>query len=61
MMGRQSGGHSVPVFALILASFIIKAVAGGTRRAERIANEATKRAETEQLERAVLEARMEAL
>ncbi len=36
-------------------------VAGGKRRAERIATEATKRAETEQLERTVLEARMEAL
>jgi sensor histidine kinase YesM len=45
----------------IVASFIIKVVAGGKRRAERTANEATKRAETEQLERTVLEARMEAL
>ena len=36
-------------------------VAGGKRRAERTADEATKRAETEQLERTVLEARMEAL
>ena len=49
------------VFALIVASFIIKAVAGGKRRAELTADEATKRAETEQLERTVLEARMEAL
>jgi hypothetical protein len=48
-------------FLLIVASFIIKVVAGGKRRAERDANEATKRAETEQLERTVLEARMEAL
>jgi len=53
--------HPNPVFALIVASFIIKAVAGGKRRAELTADEATKRAETEQLERTVLEARMEAL
>ena len=50
-----------PVFALIVVSFIIKAVAGGKRRAELTANEATRRAETEQLERTVLEARLEAL
>jgi len=50
-----------PVFALIVASFIIKAVAGGKRRAELTADEATTRAETEQLERTVLEARLEAL
>jgi sensor histidine kinase YesM len=48
-------------FLLIVASFIIKVVAGGKRRAEVTANEATKQAETEQLERTVLEARMEAL
>src|SRR5437667_5607679 len=48
-------------FLLIVASFIIKVVAGGKRRAELSADEATKRAETEQLERTVLEARMEAL
>ena len=48
-------------FLLIVAAFIIKVVAGGKRRAELTANEATKRAETEQLERTVLEARMEAL
>ena len=48
-------------FLLIVASFIIKTVAGGKRRAELAASEATKRAETEQLERTVLEARMEAL
>ena len=36
-------------------------VAGGKRRAELTASEATQRAETEQLERTVLEARMEAL
>jgi sensor histidine kinase YesM len=48
-------------FLLIVAAFIIKVVAGGKRRAELTANEATRRAETEQLERTVLEARMEAL
>jgi hypothetical protein len=53
--------HPTPVFLLIVASFIVKAVAGGKRRAELSADEATKRAETEQLERTVLEARMEAL
>jgi hypothetical protein len=53
--------HPTPVFFLIVASFIIKVVARGKRRAELTANEATKRAETEQLERTVLEARMEAL
>src|ERR1700693_2037570 len=36
-------------FLLIVVSIIIKVVAGGKRRAERIATEATKRAETEQL------------
>jgi LytS/YehU family sensor histidine kinase len=49
------------IIFLIVVSIIIKVVAGGKRRAERIATEATKRAETEQLERTVLEARMEAL
>jgi signal transduction histidine kinase len=53
--------HPVPAFLFILASCIIKVVAGGKRRAELTANEATKRADTEQLERTVLEARMEAL
>jgi signal transduction histidine kinase len=48
-------------FLLIVASFIVKVVAGGKRRAELTASEATRRAETEQLERTVLEARMEAL
>ena len=53
--------HPNPVLMLIVASVIIKVVAGGKRRAELTANEATKRAETEQLERTVLEARLEAL
>jgi signal transduction histidine kinase len=48
-------------FLLIVSAFIIKVVAGGKRRAELTADEATKRAETEQLERSVVEARMEAL
>jgi hypothetical protein len=48
-------------FLLIVASFIIKVVAGGKRRAELTASQATQRAETEQLERMLLEARMEAL
>ena len=50
-----------PFFLFIIVSAIIKVVAGGKRRAELTASEATKRADTEQLERAVLEARMEAL
>ncbi len=48
-------------FFLIVASMIIKVVAGGKRGAELAAKEATQRAETEQLERTVIEARMEAL
>ena len=58
-----AGIFKLPIlaFVLIIASFIIKIVAGGKRRAELTANEATNRAETEQLERTVLEARMEAL
>jgi signal transduction histidine kinase len=61
-----SSGHRVSeapkwFFLFIVASVIIKVVAGGKRRAEVTANEATKQAETEQLERTVLEARMEAL
>ena len=53
--------HPMPVFFFIIASFIIKVVARGKRRAELKAIEATRRADTEQLERTVLEARMEAL
>ena len=37
--------HPVPVILLALASFIVKTVAGGKRRAEIAANEAVKRAE----------------
>jgi len=50
-----------PFFIFIVASAIIKIVAGGKRRAELIAGQATQRADAEQLERTVLEARMEAL
>lgn len=53
--------HPIPFLILIVASLIIKVVAGGKRRADVTADEATRRAETEQLERTVLEARMEAL
>jgi sensor histidine kinase YesM len=53
--------HPIPFLLFIIASLIIKVVAGGKRRAELTASEATQRAETEQLERSVLEARMEAL
>jgi signal transduction histidine kinase len=48
-------------FLFIVVSIIIKIVAGGKRRAEFAARQATHRAETEQLERTALEARMEAL
>ena len=48
-------------FFIIVIAFIIKIVAGGKRRAEKTATEATNRAEEEQLQRTVLEARMEAL
>ena len=53
--------HPTAAFLLILASFIIKVIAGGKRKAELTADEATRRADSEQLERTVLEARMEAL
>ncbi|HSS70915.1 MAG TPA: histidine kinase [Casimicrobiaceae bacterium] len=45
----------------VIVSAIIKVVAGGKRRAELTARQATQRAEDEQLERRVLEARMQAL
>jgi signal transduction histidine kinase len=53
--------HPNPALGLIFSAFIIKAIAGGKRRADLIADEATKRAETEQLRRTVVEARMQAL
>ncbi|MCC6194011.1 MAG: histidine kinase [Burkholderiales bacterium] len=48
-------------FFVIVASVIIKVVAGGKRRADITARQATERAETEGLERAAAEARMAAL
>ena len=53
--------HPLLALVLIIASLIIKVVASGKRRAEATAEEATRRAETEQLERTVVEARMQAL
>jgi sensor histidine kinase YesM len=53
--------HPLPVLMLFIASLIVKVVAGGKRRAELRASEATKRAQTEQLERTVIEARLQAL
>jgi signal transduction histidine kinase len=50
-----------PFLVFIVASAIIKIVAGGKRRAELTARQATTRADTERLERTVVEARMEAL
>jgi LytS/YehU family sensor histidine kinase len=64
LLGLILGGilkHPNPVFLFFVVSFIIKAVAGGKRRAELTASEATQRAATEQLQRTVVEARMEAL
>src|SRR6185369_8027496 len=45
--------HPTPVVFFIIVSLIIKVVARGKRRAELTASEATRRAESEQLERAV--------
>ena len=45
----------------VLFSVIVKVIAGGKRRADLTAERATQRAESEQLERTVIEARMEAL
>ena len=53
--------HPDPAALLILGSIIVKVLAGGKRRAEITAGEATRRAQTEQLERMVVEARMQAL
>jgi sensor histidine kinase YesM len=53
--------HPVAFLVFIIASAIVKVAAGGKRRAELTASQATQRAETEQLERTVVEARMEAL
>jgi hypothetical protein len=48
-------------FIFIIASLIIKAVAGGKHSAEQEASQARQRAEKEQLERAVAESHLEAL
>ncbi|MDN3576034.1 histidine kinase [Chitinimonas viridis] len=48
----------IPIFAILI---LIRVLAGGKRRAELTADAANKRADTEQLERNLLEARMEAL
>jgi sensor histidine kinase YesM len=48
-------------FLFLIISAIIKIVAGGKRRAELTARQETQRADTEQLERTALEARMQAL
>ncbi|WP_051319071.1 sensor histidine kinase [Chitinimonas koreensis] len=48
----------LPFFLIII---IIKVLAGGKHRAEQTAEQATERADTEQLHRSLLEARMEAL
>jgi len=53
--------HPLPVLMLVIGSVIVKIVAGGKRRAELKATQASERAQTEQLERTVLEARMQAL
>jgi hypothetical protein len=53
--------HPLPWILFVIASCILKVIAGGKRRAEIVADEATRRAETEQLQRTVVEARMEAL
>jgi sensor histidine kinase YesM len=51
----------IPFLLFIIVSAIVKVAAGGKRRADLAARQATQRADTEQLERTVLEARMEAL
>ncbi len=53
--------YGKPYAFFVVVCVIIKVVAGGKRRAELVASQATKRADTEQVERTVLEARMEAL
>ena len=63
LLDEATGTHAyhTPFLLFILVSAIIKAVAGGKRRADLTAKQATQRAESEQLERTVLEARMGAL
>lgn len=50
-----------PFMLFVMASVILKVVAGGKQRSDLSARQAMQRAETEQLERTVVEARMEAL
>ena len=50
-----------PFFLFLIISAIIKVAAGGKRRAELTAQQATERADAEQLQRAAVEARMQAL
>ncbi len=52
---------AIPFLVFVLASLIIKAVAGGKRRADLTATQAVERAESERLERAAAEAHLEAL
>ena len=54
----NDAGALIPIFAILI---LIRVLAGGKRRAELTADAANKRADTEQLERSLLEARMEAL
>jgi LytS/YehU family sensor histidine kinase len=61
IIGGGALHHPQFAFFLILTSVVIKVVAGGKRRAELAADEATRRAETEQLRCSVVEARMLAL
>ena len=60
LVGGILGAPQV-AFLFIIASLIIKAVAGGKHNAEVAASQAVERAEKEQLERTALEAHLEAL
>lgn len=60
LLGAMSHAQDL-AFMLILTALIIKVIATGKLKAEVRAEQATERADTEQLERTVLEARMEAL
>jgi len=53
--------HEKAFFAFLVTSLIVKIIAGGKRSAEIRATHEAERAETEQLERTVVEARMQAL
>lgn len=50
-----------PIFLLFVFSAIIKVLAGGKRRADIVARDASERAKLERLERHVMEARMQAM